>query len=173
MDPFFHACVSLVGCFVTTLGKRLAILRRLGCPVSIPDAPPHPRMLRILPPPVPEGGVMEGNAASYAVDGKYVNGYDTVVLEVKEIEKSSNGSVKDTNQNDSFLDPKELYDISIADLLDLVKGDAGKYIPKHSEVNSQSKLHCCICFENLLFAHVLGWCAFFLDKRVELCYNSR
>ena len=53
--PFFHAYVSLVGCFVATFGKRLAILRRLGCPDSIPYAPPHPRMLRILPPPVPEG----------------------------------------------------------------------------------------------------------------------
>lgn len=43
------------------------------------------------------------------------------MLEVEEIEKSSEGSVKDMNQNDTFLDPTELSQISIADLLKLVK----------------------------------------------------
>lgn len=59
----------------------------------------------------------------------YTDSYDTVVLEVEEIEKSSLGSVKDIDQKDLFLDPKELYNISITDLLDLVKGDNRKYIP--------------------------------------------
>ena len=81
----------------------------------------------------------------------YASSYDTVVLEVEEIEKSPLGSVKDIDQNDLFLDPNGLSDasgrvggedpraqatsdstISIADLLNLVKGDAEKYIPKFS-----------------------------------------
>ena len=45
---------------------------------------------------------------------------------MEEIAESPSGSVKDMNQKDSFLDPKELSDISIADLLNLVKGDAEK-----------------------------------------------
>ena len=43
------------------------------------------------------------------------------------------------NQTDSFLDPKELSEISIADLLNLVKGDAEKYIPKFSLSDSEGK----------------------------------
>ena len=60
----------------------------------------------------------------------YASSYDTVVLEVEEIEESPLGSVKDTNQKDSFLNPNGLSNISIADLLKLVKGKAKKYIPK-------------------------------------------
>jgi hypothetical protein len=62
----------------------------------------------------------------------YASSYDTVVLEVEEIEKSPTGSVKDMDQIDPFLDPDGLSDISIADLLNLVKGGAEKYIPKFS-----------------------------------------
>ena len=69
----------------------------------------------------------------------YASSYDTVVLEVEEIEKSPIGSVKDANQNDSFLDPNGLSTISIADLLNLVKGDAEKYIPKFSLSDSDGK----------------------------------
>lgn len=68
------------------------------------------------------GSLPEGYAASY----------DTVVLEVEEIEKSSSGSAKDMNQNNSFLSPDELSAIKVADLLDLVKGDSEKYIPEYS-----------------------------------------
>ncbi len=60
----------------------------------------------------------------------YASSYDTVVLEVEKIQESPLGSVKDTNQKDSFLNPNELSTISIADLLKLVKGKAKKYIPK-------------------------------------------
>ncbi len=60
----------------------------------------------------------------------YAASYDTVVLEVEEIAENPPGSVKDMNQIDSFLDPEGLSEISIADLLSLVKGDAEKYIPK-------------------------------------------
>ena len=67
-------------------------------------------------------GLPEGYAASY----------DTVVLEVEEIEKSPSGSAKDMNQEDSFLSPEELSTITVADLLDLVKGYSEKYIPKLS-----------------------------------------
>ena len=62
----------------------------------------------------------------------YASSYDTVVLEVEEIEKSSVGSVEDIDQNDLFLDPSELSTISIADLLNLVKGKSEEYIPKYS-----------------------------------------
>ena len=60
----------------------------------------------------------------------YASTYDTVVLAVEEIEKAPSGSVKDMNQQDSFLDPEELSVISIADLLNLVKGKAQEYVPK-------------------------------------------
>ena len=63
----------------------------------------------------------------------YASSYDTVVLEVEEIEKSPAGSVKDMDLNDPFLNPEELSEISIADLLALVKGDAKKYIPTVQE----------------------------------------
>ena len=46
--------------------------------------------------------------------------------QVDQIEESSVGSVKDMDLDDPFLDPKELSTISVADLLDLVKGDAKK-----------------------------------------------
>ena len=69
----------------------------------------------------------------------YAASYDTVVLEVEEIEKSPSGSAKDMNQNDSFLSPDELLTIKVADLLNLVKGDAEKYIPKYSLSDSDGK----------------------------------
>ena len=62
----------------------------------------------------------------------YAASYDTVVLQVDEIQESSSGSAKDMNQEDSFLGPDELSTISVADLLNLVKGDAEKYLPKLS-----------------------------------------
>lgn len=70
----------------------------------------------------------------------YAASYDTVVLEVEEIEESPTSSAKKRNQEDSFVDPEGLSEISIADLLSLVKGDAAKYIPKRDvkEKNSIS-----------------------------------
>ncbi len=46
--------------------------------------------------------------------------YDTVVLEIEEIEEGPSGSVKDMNQNDSFLDPGRPSTTKIPDLLNLV-----------------------------------------------------
>lgn len=51
----------------------------------------------------------------------YASSYDTVVLEVEKKEESPIGTVKDMNQNDSFLDPKGPSAISITHLLKLVK----------------------------------------------------
>ncbi len=65
-------------------------------------------------------------------DGKsqdFASSYDTVVLEIDEIEESPTGSAMRPNQSDSSHSPDELSTISIHDLLDLVKGDAKKYIP--------------------------------------------
>ncbi len=69
----------------------------------------------------------------------YAASYDTVVLEVEEIEKSPTGSAKDMNQDDSFLSPDGLSTIKVADLINLVKGDAEKYIPKYSLTDSDGK----------------------------------
>lgn len=68
----------------------------------------------------------------------YASSYDTVVLEVQDIEKSPSGSAKDVNQNDSFLSPDELSTIMVADLLDLVNGEYEKYIPKLSDRDTES-----------------------------------
>lgn len=66
----------------------------------------------------------------------YASSYDTVVLEVQEIEKSPSGSAKDMNQKDSFLSPDELSTIKVADLLGRVKGEYEKYLPKFSDRDS-------------------------------------
>ena len=66
----------------------------------------------------------------------YAASYDTVVLEVEEIEESPSGSAIDMNQEDSFHSPNELSTISVADLLGLVKGDAARYVPKHEQKNA-------------------------------------
>ena len=63
----------------------------------------------------------------------YAASYDTVVLEVDEIEESLTGSAKDMDASDPFQGPEKLSTISIADLLDLVKGDAEKYIPEYEK----------------------------------------
>lgn len=63
----------------------------------------------------------------------YASSYDTVILEVEAIEKSPTGSVKDMNLEDSFLNPIELSEISIPELLALVKGESKKYIPDYKE----------------------------------------
>ena len=68
----------------------------------------------------------------------YAASYDTVVLEVEEIEESSIGSVKDIDKNNLFLDPNELSEISIADLLNLVNGSAKKYVPDRAVTNTKS-----------------------------------
>ncbi len=59
----------------------------------------------------------------------FASSYDTVVLEVEEIEKSPIGSAMHTNRNGSAHSPTELSTIKVADLLGLVKGNAAKYIP--------------------------------------------
>ncbi len=63
----------------------------------------------------------------------YAASYDTVVLEVEEIEENPAGSVKDVAQKEPFLDPDGFLTYKVADLLDLVKGDSEKYLPKKSE----------------------------------------
>ena len=69
----------------------------------------------------------------------YAASYDTVVLEVEEIEKSPSGSAKDMDRIDPFLSPEELSTIKVADLINLVKGDAKKYLPKLSLSDSGGK----------------------------------
>lgn len=66
----------------------------------------------------------------------YATLYDTAVLEIEEIEEDPSGSVKDMNQNDSFLDPGRPSTTKIPDLLNLVKGDAEKYIPDKSKAEN-------------------------------------
>ena len=61
---------------------------------------------------------------------EYAEAYDAVVLEVQEIEESPDGSVGYTDKNVLQSDPSKLSSIKVADLLNLVKGDAEKYIPK-------------------------------------------
>lgn len=71
----------------------------------------------------------------------YAASYDTVVLEVEEIEKSPSGSARDMNQDDSFLSPDELCTIKVADLVGLVKSEydsryqerAGQYSNKYAQ----------------------------------------
>ena len=65
--------------------------------------------------------------------GDYASSYDTVVLEVEEIEESSPGSVRDTMEHGIAPDPEELSTINVADLLGLVNGEYEKYIPKLSD----------------------------------------
>lgn len=67
----------------------------------------------------------------------YAASYDTVVLEVEEIEESSIGSVNDIDSKSLFLDPNELSEISITDLLNLVNGSAKKYVPDNSGTNTE------------------------------------
>ena len=64
---------------------------------------------------------------------KYAAVYDSVVLEVLEIEESPIGSGKDMNRNGPFLAPNGLSTIKVADLLDLVNGNARKYIPSAND----------------------------------------
>ena len=52
--------------------------------------------------------------------------------EVEEIEESPTGSAIGTNNEVRRHSPDELSEISVAELLDSVKGDAAKYIPKRS-----------------------------------------
>lgn len=63
--------------------------------------------------------------------GDYASTYDTVVLEVEEIEESSAGSARDTAKHGIAPGPEELSTVTVAELLGLVKGEAEKYVPKH------------------------------------------
>ena len=65
--------------------------------------------------------------------GDYAMSYDTVVLEVDEIEESPSGSARDNMKHDVNPGPEELLTIKVAELLGLVNGDAEKYVPKFSE----------------------------------------
>lgn len=69
----------------------------------------------------------------------YVEAYDTVVLEVEEIERSPLGSAMHTNQNESAHSPNELPAIKVADLLNLVNSSAQKYIPQKVETRNSSR----------------------------------
>lgn len=64
---------------------------------------------------------------------EYASTYDTVVLEVEEIKEDTSGSVRDIAESDSAPGPNMSSNIKVADLLDLVKGNAKKYIPKPAE----------------------------------------
>ncbi len=76
------------------------------------------------------------NIRNYFADKtqNYASTYDTVVLEVQEIDESPTGSARGKDISVSSQGPEGLSTIKIADLLNLVKGDAEKYIP-------QSNLH--------------------------------
>ncbi|MBQ7397589.1 MAG: hypothetical protein IJW09_02035 [Clostridia bacterium] len=65
--------------------------------------------------------------------GDYASSYDTVVLGVEEIEESPTSSARDADANGPFQGPEELSKISIADLLNLVKGDAKNHVPEHTK----------------------------------------
>lgn len=69
---------------------------------------------------------------------EYAMAYDTVVLELEEIEKSPSGSARDNTKHDVDPGPEELLTIKVAELLNLVKGDAEKYIPRFSERDSNA-----------------------------------
>lgn len=86
------------------------------------------------------GQLLPKNIREYFVSnpGDYASSYDTVVLEVEEIEESPSGSVRDTMEHGVDPDPKELSTINVADLLGLVKGKYEKYIPKFSERDTDS-----------------------------------
>lgn len=81
-----------------------------------------------------DGQALPANIAEYFRDNpkEYASVYDSVVLEVQEIEESSRGSgtVIQMNKSDESGAPQELSFIRVSDLLDRVKGDAEKYIPK-------------------------------------------
>ena len=71
----------------------------------------------------------------------YAASYDTVVLEVDEIEESSFGSVKDIDEEHLFLDPNKLSEISIADLFRLVNEKFQKYIPpRKTEISKNESI---------------------------------
>jgi hypothetical protein len=53
----------------------------------------------------------------------YASSYGTVVLKLEKIEESPVGSAKGIDLEDQSLDPKELSNISIANLLAKVKGN--------------------------------------------------
>ena len=74
------------------------------------------------------------NIQSYFADNpeRFASAYDTVVLEVQEIEESPAGSVTGDDVSAHTRGPEGLSTIKIADLLNLVKGDAEKYIPQSS-----------------------------------------
>lgn len=78
------------------------------------------------------GQEIPANVAAYFEKNpkEYAEAYDSVVLEVLEIEESPNGSGKDVNRNGSFLTPTGLRTIKVADFLPLVNGDESKYVPK-------------------------------------------
>ena len=78
------------------------------------------------------GQEIPANVAAYFEKNpkEYAEAYDSVVLEVLEIEESPNGSGKDVNRNGSFLTPTGLRNIKVADFLSLVNGDESKYLPK-------------------------------------------
>lgn len=63
--------------------------------------------------------------------GTYAASYDTVVLEVDEIEKSPSGSARDTADAVVAPSPEELSTIKIADLFNLVNDEYPKYIPDY------------------------------------------
>ena len=79
-----------------------------------------------------EGQLLPKNIRDYfgSNPGNYASSYDTVVLEVEEIEESSSGSARDTVKHDIAPGPDELSTITVAEMLDLVKGEAEKYIPQ-------------------------------------------
>ena len=80
-----------------------------------------------------EGQFLPKNIRDYfgSNPGTYASSYDTVVLEVEEIEESPSGSARDTEKHGIAPGPEELSTVTVAELLGLVKGEAEKYVPKH------------------------------------------
>lgn len=85
-----------------------------------------------------EGQMLPKNIQDYFADNPrdYAASYDTAVLEVDAIEKSSPGSVRGIAERNVDPGPEELSVIKLAELLNLVKGDSQKYLPKYSDRDS-------------------------------------
>lgn len=88
-----------------------------------------------------EGQRLPANIEAYfqGLPQEYASTYDAVVLQVEEIEKSPSGSARGVNQNDPLPGPDGLSRITVAELLDLVKGKAEKYVPKHEVKYSERR----------------------------------
>lgn len=70
----------------------------------------------------------------------YAGLYDSVVLAVEEIEEDLSGSALPLAKEASIQRPDKSSTVKIADLLELVKGNAEKYIPKQDDIRYSQRL---------------------------------